>query len=136
MRTPKPDDRQALGKSGEDYACRELERRGYAILARRQRTRFGEIDIIAMDAGVLVFIEVKARRTTAFGTPAESVTWRKQHRLQRLAAAYLAANRLAAQPCRFDVVTVRWPADRDAARERPDIAILKNAFETRSPERW
>jgi putative endonuclease len=136
MRMLKPDHRQSLGKSGEDYACHELERRGYAILARRHRTRFGEIDIIAMDEGVLVFIEVRTRRTATCGTAAESVGWRKQHRLQRLATAYLAANRLAAQPCRFDVVTVRWPADRDGDRGTPEIALLKNAFETRSAERW
>ncbi len=130
------DARQQLGRSGEDLACRELERRGYAILARRHRTRFGEIDIIAMDDGVLVFVEVKARRATAFGTPAESVTWRKQNRLQRLAAAYLAANRLGAQPCRFDIVTVLWPASRGDTPATPEIDILRNAFETRSPERW
>jgi putative endonuclease len=129
-------DRQQLGKSGEDYACHELARRGYSILARRHRTRFGEIDIIAMDAGVLVFVEVKARRVTAFGTPAESVTWRKQHRLHRLASAYVAANRLSGLPCRFDVVTVLWPVDAQAGRGAPRIEILRNAFETRSPERW
>ena len=55
------DKRQELGKSGENLACAELERRGYAILERRYRTRFGEIDIIASDHGTIVFVEVKAR---------------------------------------------------------------------------
>ena len=58
-----PPDRISLGKAGEDYACRELERQGYEILARRFRTRLGEIDIVARDGDTLVFIEVKARRT-------------------------------------------------------------------------
>ena len=60
-------DRQVLGKMGEDLACAELGRRGYAILARRHRTRHGEIDIIARDGATTVFVEVKARRHGAFG---------------------------------------------------------------------
>jgi len=132
------DTRVQLGKSGEDCACRELGRRGYVILERRHRTRTGEIDIIAMDDGVLVFIEVKARRAaaygaTAYGTPAEAVTGRKQHRLLRLANAYLAANRLADVACRFDVVTVLWPAAPAAA---PRVEIIKSAFETRRHAGW
>ena len=59
--------RQSLGKQGEELACRELRRRGYAILARRYRTRFGELDVIARDHGVLVFVEVKTRRSGSFG---------------------------------------------------------------------
>ena len=53
------DQRQSLGKRGEDLACAELERRGYVIVDRRFRTRCGELDIVARDGGVLVFIEVK-----------------------------------------------------------------------------
>ena len=53
------DQRQSFGKSGEDLACQELQRRGYAILARGYRSRFGEIDIIAKDDETIVFIEVK-----------------------------------------------------------------------------
>ena len=59
--------RQALGQSGEDRAVSELERRGYAILARRYRTRYGEIDIIARDGGTTVFVEVKTRATGECG---------------------------------------------------------------------
>src|SRR6266545_7454343 len=103
------DARVQLGKLGEDCACRELERRGYVILERRYRTRRGEIDIVATDGGVLVFVEVKARRGTAFGAPAEAVTWHKQRKLLQLAAAYIAAKRLPEVPCRFDVVSVSWP---------------------------
>ena len=85
---------------------RELERRGCAILARRYRTRFGEIDIIAEQRGTVVFVEVKARRSTAFGAAAESVPWWKQRRIAAMALDYLAwAGRLN-DPCRFDVVAI------------------------------
>ena len=62
------DHRQSLGKRGEDLACEELERRGYAIVDRRFRTRCGELDIVARDGDVLVFVEVKARSGSSFGT--------------------------------------------------------------------
>ena len=69
-----PTDHQVvLGKSGENYACWELERRGYEILDRRYRTRVGEIDIVARDGETLAFIEVKARRSGRFGPPVEAV---------------------------------------------------------------
>src|SRR5262249_56356775 len=66
--------RQALGKHGEDLACRELERRGYAIVARRYRRRGGEIDIIARDGETVVFVEVKARDDLAYGAGADAIT--------------------------------------------------------------
>ena len=66
--------RIALGKTGEDLACAELTRRGYAILARRYRTRRGEIDIIARDGPTIVFVEVKAREGHEFGEAAHGRT--------------------------------------------------------------
>jgi len=74
------DRRQTLGELGETLACEELRRRGYAILERRYRTRYGEIDIVARHGDVLVFVEVKARAGDAFGTGAEA---RFQSRLHR-----------------------------------------------------
>jgi putative endonuclease len=116
--------RVELGKWGEDCACRELQRRGYAILARRHRTRFGEIDIIARHRGVLVFVEVKARRSTSHGAPAEALTWHKQRKLLQLAAAYLAETRVRDQPCRFDVVSVSITP----GGAGPRVDVLQNAF--------
>src|ERR671912_202609 len=78
------DPRHSLGKAGEDIACRELSRLGYEILARRHRTRYGEIDIIARDAETTVFVEVKTRDGDAYGSGAESVAPWKQQRLGRL----------------------------------------------------
>ena len=101
--------RQTLGKLGEDRAVRELERRRYAILARRYRTRHGEIDIVADDAGTIVFVEVKAREGTECGGAAAAVTIHKQRRLASMAADYLARNGLTAHPSRFDVVAIDGP---------------------------
>lgn len=98
--------RQNLGKWGEDRAVRELERRGYAILARRYRTRHGEIDIVADDGGTIVFVEVKAREGNECGPAAEAVTPHKQRRLTSMAVDYLARNHVTDKPCRFDVVAI------------------------------
>jgi putative endonuclease len=120
---PEPN-RCALGKTGEDLACAELCRRGYAILDRRFRTRDGEIDIVARDGAVLVFVEVKTRRSLRFGLPRAAVTLRKQHRMARMAAAYLARRHPRAWSCRFDVVEITL--DRDGA---PRIEVLRSAFD-------
>ncbi|HEX5474960.1 MAG TPA: YraN family protein [Vicinamibacterales bacterium] len=116
--------RQALGKFGEDRAVRELERRGYAILDRRYRTRHGEIDIVAEDRGTIVFVEVKARETAEFGTAAEAVVPWKQRRIVSMAVDYLARRRLTNRPCRFDVVAI------DAAgSDHERIEVIPNAFD-------
>ena len=117
------DPRQTLGKLGEDLACAELRRRGYAILERRYRTRFGEIDIVAREKDVTVFIEVKTRAGEAFGSGAEAVTLWKQRRIAQMAVDYLARRRLHDRPCRFDVVAV------DLAGGRPRIEVYSGAFE-------
>lgn len=97
---------QDVGKLGEELAAEELRRRGYAILARRYRTRFGEIDIVAQDEGTLVFVEVKARRSDRFGSAAESVTDWKQRRIAAMALDYLSWVGRLDDPCRFDVVAI------------------------------
>src|SRR5216683_895510 len=99
-------DRVILGKTGEDLACQELERRGYAIVARRYRKRGGELDIIARDGATMVFVEVKARDGRAFGEAAEAVTMVKRRRMRQLALDYVARHRLTTSPCRFDVVSI------------------------------
>jgi putative endonuclease len=117
------DARQSLGKLGEDLACAELARRGYAILARRYRTRFGEIDIVARDGEVTVFVEVKARTGGEFGGGAAAVTGLKQHRITQMAVDYLARHRLHNRPCRFDVVVV------DLAGESACVEVYAHAFD-------
>ena len=115
--------RQQLGILGEELAVQELERRGYAILERRYRTRYGEIDIIAEDEDTLVFVEVKARADDEFGTAAEAVTPWKQRRLVRMASYYLACQKVGQRPCRFDVVAIMFDAP------VPRIDVFQSAFD-------
>ncbi len=116
-------DRIELGKSGEDAACRELQRLGYVILARRYRTRYGEIDLVARDGRTIVFVEVKARTNDRYGLPAEAVTLDKQARVSAMAEDYIARRGLAGAPCRFDVVTITF------AGGRLKVEVVRNAFE-------
>ncbi|MGH9144893.1 MAG: YraN family protein [Vicinamibacterales bacterium] len=115
--------RVILGKTGEDLACAELERRGYAIIARRYRRRGGEIDIICREGDTIVFVEVKARDSRAFGDAAEAVTPFKRRRMAQLALDYVARHHLAGRPCRFDVVAVHFDAG------QPAIDVFQNAFD-------
>ena len=115
--------RQHLGESGENLACRELVSRGYAILARRYRTRHGEIDIVAKDGETIVFVEVKLKTSAEFGSAAESVTRWKQRRVAAMAVDYLARNRLADHPSRFDVVAI------DVLESGPRVVIIPSAFD-------
>jgi putative endonuclease len=116
--------RVVLGKSGEDLACRELERRGYVIVARRYRRRGGELDIVARDGATLVFAEVKMRESRDFGDAAEAVTWHKRRRIAQLARDYMARHYVAPCPCRFDVVSIHVDAG------RPIVEIYQNAFDS------
>ena len=103
---PESADRQTLGKQGEELACRELRRRGYAVLARRYRTRFGEIDIVCEDDRTIVFVEVKARRSKKYGEAIEALSFSKRRRIGAMALDYLAWTGRVNDPCRFDVVAI------------------------------
>ena len=99
-------DRVETGKLGENLACAELTRQGYAILARRYRSRFGEIDIVCRHDSVLVFVEVRSRRTRARGEAAETLTMWKRRRIGAMALDYLAYTGNLESRCRFDVVAI------------------------------
>jgi putative endonuclease len=113
----------ALGELGEELAVRALERAGYAIVARRYRVRAGEIDIIALDGRCLVFVEVKTRSGDTCGDGADAVTVRKRRKICAVAAEYLARHHVAANACRFDVVSVA------AGGAAPHVDIIRNAFD-------
>jgi putative endonuclease len=117
--------RQNLGKTGEEKAVAELERRGYAVLACRYRTRHGEIDIIAQDGETTVFVEVKARVTAEFGTAAEAVGRAKQRRLAHMASDYVSRNNLVDRPCRFDVIAIDG-----AGGPEERVTVYRDAFES------
>jgi putative endonuclease len=98
-----------LGSRGEHIAAAYLTDAGLRVLDRNWRCREGELDIVARDGDALVFCEVKTRRGTGFGHPAEAVTPRKQRRLRLLAQRWLAAHDEHAPDLRFDVVGVLVP---------------------------
>ncbi|HLC26418.1 MAG TPA: YraN family protein [bacterium] len=113
-----------LGAAGETVAVRALARQGYRIVERNYRCRWGEIDIIARDGETLVFVEVKSKRSGKFLSPVFAVTPHKQRTLVKVAMDYLTRKNLAQTPCRFDVVSVIWPAGED-----PTWEIITGAFE-------
>ena len=115
------DGRHSFGKVGEDLACDELARRGYATLERRYRTRYGEIDIVARAGRTLVFVEVKARTGEKYAGGAAATPF-KQQRVARMAIDFLSRRRLLDQPCPFDVVTV------DFEGGSPQIVVYPRAF--------
>jgi len=102
-----PHARQKTGGLGEAAARTFLERHGYEILAQNWHAgRWGEIDIIAIKEGELVFVEVKARRGTGFGYPEEAVTRAKQDKLKGAAQAFLISHPHLPQSARFDVLAI------------------------------
>jgi putative endonuclease len=107
--------KDVLGRFGEELATRHLVASGAEILDRNWRCREGELDIVALDAGTLVFCEVKTRTGTRFGTPAEAVGPRKAARIRLLATRWLAAHPRSRGPLRFDVLAVT----REAAAGQP-----------------
>ena len=113
-----------LGALGEDIACEALERRGLQIVARRHRTRFGELDIIARDGDTTVFVEVKARRGSSFGEAIDSIPGWKRRRIGAMALDYLAWTGRLDDPCRFDVVAIDG-----AGGPNPSVQIIEHAFD-------
>jgi putative endonuclease len=118
------DDRRALGAAGEDAVALWYAGAGYRVLDRNWRCRDGELDLVVARPGSVVFCEVKTRRSTAFGSPAEAVTVTKQRRIRALAMRWLAEHPDArARDLRFDVASVM--AARDVP---PTIHVIEGAF--------
>jgi len=115
-------DTHALGKKAEELAEQFLIQNGYTILHRNWRRRTGELDIVAEEAGVIAFVEVKARRSHQYGEPVESVDARKQRQIAKTALLYLAEYGLDSCDCRFDVVTVEYH------NRVPYLSLYRNAF--------
>ncbi len=103
--------RNELGAEGERRAAAHLMRRGYRIVARNVRAGGVEMDLIARRGSLVVFIEVKTRRSHGFGRPEDAVDSRKRARLIRGAAAWLHENRRGFQRTRFDVIVCECRAD-------------------------
>lgn len=115
----------SLARRGENAAARYLKRRGYKIVARGSRTRWSELDLVAVDGRTVVFVEVKTRASDERGLPAEAVDLEKQQRITRAALAYSRRHGLLDVASRFDVISIVWPA----GSRKPNIEHFKNAFE-------
>jgi putative endonuclease len=117
------DARRELGRQGELMAEAFLRDCHYTIVARNYRCRAGEIDLVALDGRVLVFVEVRSRRGARVGTPLESVDARKQAQVARVAQHFLSARGWHERDARFDVVGIRFDA------EPPAVEHVRGAFE-------
>ena len=116
---------QSLGQRGEAAAARFLKTKGFIIVARSDRGRLGEIDLVAVDDRTVVFVEVKTRTSHDAGHPADAVDDEKQRRLTRLALTYLKRHSLLEHPARFDVIAITWPD----GKRKPRIEHFPSAFE-------
>lgn len=117
-------DTKELGRQGEAAAAEYLARQGYRIYARNFRAPAGEIDIVAGQPGLVVFVEVKTRRSLRCGRPAAAVDYRKQQKIIQTARWFIRQRHLEECLCRFDVIEVY------AGGGKLQIRQLQGAFET------
>jgi len=115
-----PGERRAGGLAAEERACRHLEKEGFSVLRRNYRAPGGEVDIVARRDGLLVFVEVRSREASAFGSPEETVDRGKRLRVAAAARRYL--SEAAASPwseARFDVIAIEGRGDGAELRHYP-----------------
>ena len=111
------------GQQGEEIAVAYLKGEGYQIIERNYRCLFGEVDIVAKDRDMIVFVEVKSRKSVLFGDPQTAVSLEKQKKLCRISLKYLEERRIYPCNARFDVVAVKMlPAGNE-------IELIRNAFD-------
>jgi putative endonuclease len=110
------------GQEAESVGVAWLERQGYRIIARNESSRYGELDVIALDGETLCFVEIKARSNARFGPAIEAVTIDKQRRIVRAARGYLMGKPFAG-PCRFDVLGM------DAGEDGWRFELIRDAFQ-------
>jgi putative endonuclease len=101
----------ALGRFGETWAVGLLHRLGYQVVERNVRFRSGELDIVAREGGDLVFVEVKCRRSSAYGTPEESISARRYERLATAANEYITRRHLQGCNVRLDLMALEVGTD-------------------------
>jgi putative endonuclease len=110
------------GQLGEKLAESYLREKGYRILARNFRAGRGEIDLIAQDGEILVFVEVKSSTSSRFGEPEDRVDWRKQNQIRKVAQAFLISEIQWKGECRFDVIGITY------RKGEPIIQHILDAF--------
>jgi putative endonuclease len=119
--------RQQVGQTGETVAVRFLKKKGYKIVAQNYTTPVGEIDIIAKDRKRIVFVEVKTRRSAAYGNPKYAITPKKQRKISMTALYYLKRTDQIHAEARFDVLTIQ------SLYGETRIEHIENAFELAYP---
>ncbi len=120
---------QQQGWQAEDVALNHLQSQGLSLVARNFHCRLGEIDLILCDQQVLIFAEVRMRRSQRFGGAAASVTRRKQMRLIRAAERFLQTHvEWQRHHCRFDVIAIQYPADAGSDSQGAVIEWIQGAF--------
>ncbi|MDY6084995.1 MAG: YraN family protein [Dialister sp.] len=112
----------ALGRRGEDIACRYLEERGMSLVKKNYKRVHGEVDLIMDDGETLVFVEVKTRQNYRYGRPVEAVTYWKQKHIRYCADMYVWENKIIDRHIRFDVVEVMLGSG------EPKINHIRHAF--------
>jgi putative endonuclease len=112
-----------LGTIGEERAASFLRSAGMRIIVSNYRCRLGEIDLVAVEGRVVVFVEVKSKRGSSHGSPEEMITAAKRRRLTMLARWFLMVRKWTGRPARFDVVAIDWKRDRAGA-----VTHYRNAF--------
>ncbi len=120
MRPPGP---KELGKISEEKGAVFFLEKGYTILEKNYRNRYGEIDLILEDQGCIVFVEVKARSSSRYGLPQEAVSPHKQRQILRVAQGFLQQRGLLDAQVRFDVLSMTWSTGAE-----PDIEHIPWAF--------
>jgi len=121
--TPTKTKAQTIGQMAEDQACQYLLQQGLQLITRNYRCRMGEIDLIVRDKNNLVFVEVRYRKPSGFGSGAESVGYHKQQKLIKAAMHYI-QHKSVLLPCRFDVISMT-----PYSHKKPDIEWIKDAFQ-------
>lgn len=116
--------RQILGKKGEKQAARYLKKKGYKVVTANYRCKYGEIDLIARDADILIFVEVKTRTSSDFGVPAAAVDYRKQQQISKVAHHYLITHHNDDVDARFDVISILSPRG-----QKTEIEHISDAFD-------
>ena len=115
--------RLKLGPRGERAGAKFLKRLGYRILATNYTCPLGEVDIIAVDGDMIVFVEVKTRRSDEVANPENAVNYHKRRQITRTAKWFLSDNKLQHTPARFDILAILMPAS-----GKPDIEHFIDAF--------
>lgn len=118
-------EKKDIGKRGEKIAVTYLQHSGYTILEQNYHCKLGEIDIIAYDHHILVFLEVRTKSSLDFGLPQESINLKKQHQISKVALEYISRKKLKNIPARFDVIAI------SLSEGKEKLEHIKDAFELR-----